>query len=45
MNDMFAHQIGRNVQVYVDDMLVKTEGRMTIWTISRRPSTHYAFTT
>ena len=23
MNGMFAHQIGRNVQVYVDDMLVK----------------------
>ena len=23
MNKMFAHQIGRNVQVYVDDMLVK----------------------
>ena len=22
MNKMFAHQIGRNVQVYVDDMLV-----------------------
>ena len=23
MNKMFAHQIGRNVQVYVDDTLVK----------------------
>ena len=23
MNKMFVHQIGRNVQVYVDDMLVK----------------------
>ena len=23
-NKMFAHQIGRNVQVYVDDMLVKS---------------------
>ena len=23
MNNMFAHQIWRNVQVYVDDMLVK----------------------
>ena len=23
MNKMFAHQIGRNVQVYMDDMLVK----------------------
>ena len=23
INKMFAHQIGRNVQVYVDDMLVK----------------------
>ena len=24
MNKMFANQIGRNVQVYVDDMLVKS---------------------
>ena len=24
MNKMFAHQIGMNVQVYVDDMLVKS---------------------
>ena len=24
MNEMFAHQIGRNVQVYVNDMLVKS---------------------
>ena len=24
MNKMFSHQIGRNVQVYVDDMLVKS---------------------
>ena len=23
MNKMFAHQIGRNVQVYVDDILIK----------------------
>ena len=23
MNKMFAHQLGRNVQVYVDDMFVK----------------------
>ena len=23
MNKMFTHQLGRNVQVYVDDMLVK----------------------
>ena len=23
MNKLFAHQIGRNVQVYVDDMLMK----------------------
>ena len=25
MNKMFAHQIGRNVQVHVDDMLVKSQ--------------------
>ena len=24
MNKMFSHQIGRNVQVYVDDMQVKS---------------------
>ena len=24
MNKMFAHQIGRNVQVYVDNMLLKS---------------------
>ena len=24
MNKMFKHQIGRNVQVYIDDMLVKS---------------------
>ena len=24
MNKMFKHQIGRNLQVYVDDMLVKS---------------------
>ena len=24
MNKIFTHQIGRNVQVYVDDMLVKS---------------------
>ena len=25
MNKMFAHQVGRNVQVYVDEMLVKSQ--------------------
>ena len=25
MTKMFAHQIGRNIQVYVDDMLVKNQ--------------------
>ena len=25
MNKMFAHQIGKNVQVYVNDMLVKSQ--------------------
>ena len=24
MNKMFAHQIGRNVQIYMDEMLVKS---------------------
>ena len=31
MNKMFANQIGRNVQIYINDMLVKSEGRRTIW--------------
>ena len=25
MNKMFAHQIGRNVQVYMDNMLMKSQ--------------------
>ena len=25
MNKMFAHQVGRNFQVYVDEMLVKSQ--------------------
>ena len=25
MNKIFVHQIGRNVQVYMDDMLVKSQ--------------------
>ena len=25
MNKMFTHQIGRNVQVYVDDILIKSQ--------------------
>ena len=25
MDKMFAHQIGRNIKVYVDDMLVKSQ--------------------
>ena len=28
INKMFSHQIGRNVQVYVDDMLVKSNAKM-----------------
>ena len=27
MNKMFAQQIGRNVQIYIDDMLVRSSGR------------------
>ena len=46
MNNMFTHQVGRNVQVYVDDKLVKSRrGRTTIWMTSGRPSTPFAFTT
>ena len=45
MNKMFAHQTRRNVHVYVDDMLVKIEGRMIIWMILGKPSTPFARTT
>lgn len=24
MNDLFAHQIGQNMEVYIDDVIVKT---------------------
>lgn len=24
MNDLFAHQIGQNLEVYIDDVIVKT---------------------
>ena len=41
MNKMFSCQIGRNVQVYVDDMLVKAYWRTT----SKRPSTPFIFIT
>ena len=31
MNKMFAHQIRRNIQVYVDDMLVKSRREDDLW--------------
>ena len=45
MNKMFAHQIGRNVQVYVDDMLVKSRREDDHLDDSGRPSTPFALTT
>ena len=45
MNKMFTNQIGRNVQVYVDDMLVKNRRRRTIWKILGKHSTPLALTT
>ena len=45
MYKIFAHQIGRNVQVYVDDMLVKSRREDDHLDDSGRPSTPSAFTT
>ena len=45
MNKMFANQIKRHVQVYVDDMLVKSRREETIWKISRKHSTTFNLTT
>ena len=37
---MFRPQIGRNVEVYVDDMLVKSLDEGDIWTTCKKPSIH-----
>ena len=33
VNKMFSKQIGRNMEVYVDNMLVKSKEELHIWTI------------
>ena len=45
MNKMFAHQIGRNVQVYVDDMLVKSIQEDDHLATSRKLSIPFALIT
>ena len=40
VNHMFHPQIGRNVKVYVEDMLVKSAKEMSIWTIFKRLLIH-----
>ena len=45
VNRMFHLQIGRNVEVYVDDMLGKSLDKRNIWTTYRRPLTHLDDTT
>ena len=45
MNKMFAHQIRRNVQVYIDDMLVKIRRENNHLDISGNPLTPFALTT
>ena len=45
MNRMFVHQIGRNVQLYVDDMLVKSIQEDDHMSDSKRPSTPFGRTT
>ena len=32
VNKMFSKQIGRNMEVYMDDMLVKSKEELAIWT-------------
>lgn len=38
MQKCLLKQLGRKSHVYVDDLVVKTEKRSTLWRISRRPS-------
>ena len=45
VNHMFCPQIGWNVEVYVDDMLVKSLDERNIWMTYRRPLTHLDDTT
>ena len=45
MNKMFTNQIGRNVQVYVDDMLVKRRREDDHFDDLRKCSTPFALTT
>ena len=45
MNKMFAQQIGKNVQVYVDDMLVKSRREEITWKTSGKHSTPFVLTT
>ena len=45
VNHMFCPQIGWNVEVYVDDMLVKSLDKRNIWMTYRRPLTHLDDTT
>ena len=40
VNHMFRPHIGRNAEVYVDDMLVKSIDEGTIWTIYRKLLRH-----
>ena len=45
VNHMFRPQIGRNVEVYVDDMLVKVRTKKFIWTTYRKHLIHSGNTT
>lgn len=40
VNQMFSKQIKRNMEVYVDDMLIKSKEDEAIWMTLRRPLKH-----
>ena len=44
VNRMFSHQIGRNVEVYVNDMLVKSKDEVNHLDDLKETSAHYVST-
>ena len=44
VNRMFSHQIGRNVEVYVDDMLVKSKDNANYLDDLKKTSANYIST-
>ena len=44
VNRMFFHQIGRNVEVYIDDILVKSKDEANHLDDLKEPSAYYVST-